>query len=318
MSTRVRWRHTPAHYSTTNLPLFWDQAHADAEVDATAGPLSDPALTGASADAFVIRLIPRGIVDGFTVGVGANVQIDTLPTNEKVVLAATDALGAMLVSLSVLPDGRLAAYRGDREALLSVSTDTVTTATPLRLGIVATIAPGGGTVDVQIDGASFMPPVGGVDTGSTPWGGVYLGMTGDIFISHAYALDEAVLLPALLLLPVFLDDTDLDDTDPDGDTTVVSLAVGTQFSRALKTFTAKRVVYGVSTQILAKASGAAAGLAPLSEFGGTAYVGDREPLIGAAYTAIDASYPVHPVTGLPFVSTDLSDTTTKFGAEAQA
>lgn len=310
----IVWHHTPGHYTTPNVSQFWSAAHADVTVHATNGYGGTPALSGSSLAAYLRRDFLASVGLGF--GIGCRIKIVSLPATEKILLGLTKASGDLAVCLSVLPDGRLAAYRGEQESLLAIYDGPIATGSQVRLGFKGVIGSGStGRVAIYVGGIP-VTVVTGIDTGNDPWAGIYLGPGSDIYLSHLYATNNDTLYGGYLVDVVLSSDAAVDDADPDGDTTVIALAEGDSVDVPLSAPPARVLTYGIQTIVDVKAIDSESGFAPTQTIEGVAYVEDRRQ-VSLTYGAVDSDFrSAHPTTGLPLTSDDIAAFTV--GGEAQA
>ncbi len=294
---------TPAHYTTPNVPLYWDVAHADVTVDSNDGYAGGPAWTASSQGAYVKRIL-RGVSESAG-GIGARIKVSSLPSSEQILLGLTDSSGTLLAAMTLLADGHIAVYQGDLAVLLAISTDTITTATQLRLGFRA-VLDNSGSIEACLNDV-VLATASGVDLGTTPWSGIYVGCHSNIYVSHVYAREAYELSPALLVDAVFDSNADLDDIDPDGDaTTEVLTTYGDTFSDLLDTPPDRRVVYGLHLQSLVKSVNVIDGHVPQVSVGGSAFSGNRQTLVLGEYRAVDDCWAVNPQTSLPWTTDEIA------------
>jgi hypothetical protein len=309
------WHDTPAYYSTSTIAAHWDVV-SDLGVDSNDGYASGPALTGTSASGYGIQDV-RGFAGGQVFAYGRRFKYTAAPSVEKPILGICGPDRALLVVATMLTDARVAVYRGNLEQLLGVTTAAPTASTQLRLGLAGILGAGTtGSIQLEIDG-EVIAIASGVDTGSTPWRGVYVGATTAMFHSHLYAADDGLLRPGYLVEYETATNTDLDDTDHDGDTTVDTLAEGVPVSETLTSPTTKRTIYGVRTIAVVKHFLPTTGWIPQLTIEGTVYDADRQP-VDTTYRAKSQFYALNPATGAPFSGAEWIDAGLEIGGESVA
>lgn len=301
----ICWQHTPAHYTTATLPLYWAVAHTNATVDSNDGYGSTPALT-ASANGAYVRQQVFDIGNPNDVEMFARVKVSSEPTVESILFGITDANLDLIACITRLQSGQVAAYRGAMVDLLAVTSDADVDDTGVqhRLGFVASLR-SSGFFEIRLDDA-VLASASGVDlTGG--WAGVYLGCHQNIFISHAHAVDDLNPRADWLCDVPFSAHANLDDADNDRDATTYPLAQDERLAQPLGTVTSRRVVYGFSWQTSVKALDQPRGFAPAIVIAGQPFMGSRRPIGTADYQAVDAGFIINPQTNLPFTTTEIDD-----------
>lgn len=282
---------TPSYCSTTTLPLFWDTAHADAQVSAGSGYGGGNAWTGASESAYLRRLGFAFVPPGQSAfAIGHKLKVQTLPAAEKILLAILALDLTIQCCLSLRTDGKLSIWKGD---LAGVELDRSTAAIPngsgtwLDCGLTGLVDGSAGDLSAYIgvtgDPTSWaaVAAASGVNTrghaSDATWRGFTLGLKASMFQSDLYWRDGRTsdggvvgLSPgsqtgtrrpnAAGLYTAWYPNTGtlhgaLDDTDHDGDTTIAqsnAVPADAAFSVGLPAVTSHARYYGISTMVLAR------------------------------------------------------------------
>lgn len=283
-------RLTPSFYSTTNLPLFADDAHADAEVSAAALD-GDDAWTGATESAYITMLAKASVPAGQSeFAIGHRLLVETLPAAEKILLALLALDETIQCCVSLRTDGKLSIWKGDLtgdELDRSDSAIPNGSGTVLDFGLKGLIDGVAGALDAYV-GLSGVPTswsavasAAGVDTrghaSENTWRGFTLGLAPDVFQNHLYWRDGRLTDGGLIVLTPgtrvgkrtsvsagglnnWYPNTGtiqaaLDDADQDGDTTIAQsnpAPAATSFSVGLTTVGDHAVINGLSTMVLVK------------------------------------------------------------------
>lgn len=328
---------TPSYCSTSTLPLFWDDAHADAEV-------SGGRWTGASESAYLTRY--HGIAGQSVFYIGDQIEIDAYPAADKLLYSMLAADGSVQVSLVLRTDGKLSIFKGVLAGVEIVRTlNPVPLNTVLDLGFEGTIDAIAGSVAAYVgiggDASSWTLVLAAtsVDTqgasGDSTWRGFTMGLTPDILREHCYYRDGRTtdggvtgLSPgsrtgtrrpnAAGILTAWTPNTGtlqaaLDDTDHDGDTTIGQSngVAGTAFSVGLDAVASHARYYGISTMTLARNSTAFPSLSCASHIVTDAdgspvkHTGPSVPMTDGAWRPAWRHDSINPRTGALFTKAEL-------------
>lgn len=301
----VFWQHTPKFYTTTNIRSFWTVYHADLIVDPTNGYGGTPSISGSSASAFAIKMVPPP--GGAVTGLGARLKAVAYPAAELIILGVVDDTGALLLSLTLRTDGKLALYTGAMASLLAVTTTAVPTGTQTRIGWKTTLGAGAsGACEIQINGV-VVGSGSGADPGLLAVAGIYVGAASGIHLSMKYGIDGGDLIPAYSLDGVPASNGNLDELDNDGDTTKEDLAAaGDQVTTGLGTVTSRVRVHGVTTVVVVKHGTGDGFFQPILTSGASEYAGDNQAVSNDIYRALEEFHGIDPDTGLPWVTTNIA------------
>jgi hypothetical protein len=325
---RSVWHDQPDYYTTATLARFWTEAHADAQVIAGEGYLGGAALTGATADAFVMTL-STGLSGSVEFGLGHRIKIDALPAAEKILLGITTTSGADLhVCLTLRTDGKVSVWRGDLADELATSADALETGTQLRLGMTGILDEANGTVEVWLDRDPIVR-INGVSTvAGTPstWGGVYVGLAPDIFQSHLYAQAgyadlrpgyvvrvcrpiEPALYTGYAPVGAATIPAAIDDPTPDDDTTYISApALDRRYCVLHDPITDERILGTRMVALVRNVSGTSPTFAPLirNVDGEGVDVDPWRSVVSTAWRAIDRWDQRNPFTDAPWTAAEVT------------
>lgn len=293
--------------------MFWSTSAA-LSVNGTAGynpSGTAAALTGSSESAYAQRDFPGVVGNSFSIG--SRLKVVSAPSAEKVVIGVTNASKLMAVCAAILPDLRVAIYRGNREALLGIYSGPLTTGSHLKFALQGIIGMGStGSVALWVNGASVWS-ASGVDTGGAGWAGVYFGPWANAYFSHMYATNSSPI-HGYRVDVVHADDANVGDQTPDGDSTTRGADVGGRFTVPIDPPTTRTKILGFMTQSVSKADDDNTGQVHIHTLGGVDYESARRS-VTTTYAAIDSDFrSVHPGTGLPLNTSDLTPMT--IGIEA--
>lgn len=336
---------TPSYYTTTTLPRFWDDAHADAIVTA-GGYSSSNAWSSSSTSGHLTRY--HRVVGTSVFAVGHRLYVLDYPGSEKKLIEILSPDGTVQCSCSMTTAGLIKIYRGTTAGtLLATSAEAVPLDTHLDFGFEGDVDIAGGWASVWVgisgESASFTEWVSASgntqnDTTTGTWRGFSIGLHEDLLHSHLY-WRRLELTPGLLVETEFPDATGiytgwtpntgtthaaLDDADADDDTTVVNsnaVAGAASFTVSMSAATATPNVFGLDLvgtvrngaatpdlgfQFVVVANASTEPVSAVSDF--------YEPS-DSEWLGLRHPFGVNPVTGLPWTVTQIN--AAEFGGQSE-